>query len=188
MTQFSIAARRTASALAAFALIGSGASALAQSGGQAAHGAHGAHGAATAAGTKRAEMHAYGAWARATPPGSKMTAAYVSFHNPQSAADKLLEVSTPVAKRTEVHETRIENGIAKMRRVETLTIAPDQALKMAPGGLHLMLMDLTGPLQASQQVPLRLRFANAGVVEVQATVRAATAEAGKAEAGGHAHH
>mgnify|MGYP002778449970 CR=1 FL=1 len=199
MTHASSASRGTRPLLVALACLtlGLGAAAQARSGAQAAHGAHGAHGAAGAGAAKAAaakggaEMHAYGAWARATPPGSTVTAAYVSFHNPQAAADRLLEVSTPLAKRSEVHETRVENGVAKMRRVEALTIAPDQALKMAPGGTHLMLMGLTGPLQAGQKVPLRLRFENAGVVEVQATVRApeaGKAEAGKAEQGGHAHH
>lgn len=135
-----------------------------------------------------AEMHAYGAWVRSTPPGAKMTAAYVSFHNPQSVADRLLGASTPVAKRVELHETRTTDGVARMRRVEQLEVGADQAVKFAPGGLHLMLLDLTGALKPGQKVPLQLRFANAGTVEVQAEVRAPGADEGAAKSGAHAHH
>ncbi len=46
---------------------------------------------------------------------------------------------------------------------------------LRPGGLHVMLIDLTAPLQPGQTIPLTLRFEKAGEVTVQVAVRPAGA-------------
>lgn len=103
-------------------------------------------------------------WARPTPPGVPVGGGYLVIRNAGGTADRLLAVSSPLAEQVEVHESRVEGGIARMRPVGTLSIEKGTSVAFAPGGLHLMLMGLRSPLVAGATVPLVLRFEHAGVV------------------------
>jgi copper(I)-binding protein len=74
---------------------------------------------------------------------------------------------------------RMEGGMMRMRAVDKLALPAGKAVELAPGGYHVMLMDLAKPLQEGDTVPLRLTFEDkAGkrsTVEVKAQVRALTA-------------
>ena len=51
--------------------------------------------------------------------------------------------SADIAGSVQVHEISTENGVMKMRPLENgLTIEPGKTVKLAPGGNHLMIMDL----------------------------------------------
>lgn len=52
-----------------------------------------------------------------------------------------------------------------------MDVPSGQVVKLAPGGLHLMLMDLTRPLEVGQTVTMELHFRRAGTVTVDAAVR-----------------
>ncbi len=67
----------------------------------------------------------------------------------------------------EFHRTSFEAGMAKMRPAGALVIEPGNTLTAAPGGLHLMLVDLKTPLVNGASVPLVLTFKSAGEVTVQ---------------------
>jgi copper(I)-binding protein len=111
-----------------------------------------------------------GAWARATPPAAEVAAAYLELRS--RTADRLLAVSTPVARRAEVHSTSMRDGVMEMRHLEALTIPAGTPVVLKPGGLHLMLLGLSAPLVAGQRFPLELRFERAGVVRTEVLVRA----------------
>jgi len=70
---------------------------------------------------------------------------------------------------------RLENGVMEMRQLESLELPAKQTVKLEPGGLHIMLLDLKNPLKSGDKVPLRLTLQRADrsktVVEVQAEVR-----------------
>lgn len=130
-----------------------------------------------------------GAWARATPEGAKNGAAYLVLKGGTEAADTLLGGSSPVAGVVEVHTHLEEDGVMKMRRVEKLAVAPGSTQVFAPGGLHVMLMNLTAPLKEGSSFPLTLKFETAGEITVDVAVAGIGAAgpggdaAGKAEAG-----
>lgn len=111
-------------------------------------------------------------WARPTPPGLAVGGGYLVIHNVGATADRLLDVSSTAAAQVEVHESRIEGGIARMRPVGTIAIEPGATVTFAPGGLHLMLMGLKGPLLAGSRVPLVLRFEHAGAIDATLAVGA----------------
>jgi len=111
------------------------------------------------------------AWARTTPPGVQMGAVYFRLHNATSKSDRLLKLRTSVAAAAEVHRTEIVEGMARMREVSVLHVAPGEKLEFAPGGLHVMLMGLKGPLKEGQTFPLELVFEVAGPQKVTVTVR-----------------
>jgi len=112
------------------------------------------------------------AWVR-PPMGADLPAAgYVTIVG-GGAADALLSASSPVATAVEVHETMAgASGMTGMRPVGRIDVAAGATVKLEPGGYHLMLMGVTGPLTVGQQVEITLTFEKAGKISVQAEVRA----------------
>ena len=96
-------------------------------------------------------------WARATPGGAKVGGGYLTIENKGTAPDKLVGATADAAGKIEVHEMSMNNGTMTMRPVEGgLTIGPGKTVKLAPGGLHLMMMDLKSPLKQGDKVPVTL--------------------------------
>lgn len=111
------------------------------------------------------------AWARATPAGASTGAVYFTLTSP--AGDTLTGASSPVAGKADVHEMRMEGDIMRMRAIQGgLSLPPGQPVTLRPGGYHVMLEQLTGPLKQGQAVPVRLTFRNAPPVELQVPVQA----------------
>jgi copper(I)-binding protein len=67
-----------------------------------------------------------------------------------------------------------------------LTIEPGKTVKLAPGGYHLMLLDLKSPLKRGDKVPVTLEFEKAGKVKLSFDVQGvgAPGPAGAANSGG----
>lgn len=86
--------------------------------------------------------------------------------------DKLVGAETPVAERVEIHMTVIEDDVMRMRPVDFLPLPPLGQLTLKPGGAHLMLMDMTQPLNVGETFPLTLHFERAGSVQLDVHVRA----------------
>jgi copper(I)-binding protein len=124
-----------------------------------------------------------GAWARATPPGVSIGAAYLTINNRGARPDVLIGASSPAAAAVQLHRTSVDHGMSRMRPAGAVTLAPGSTLRVEPGGLHWMLHGLRAPLSAGQSLPLTLRFRDAGDVTVQVAVRAATDSAAHVHAG-----
>ena len=77
------------------------------------------------------------------------------------AATRLVEVRSPVAGIVEVHEMRLEGDVMRMRAAPVLPLPAGQTVELKPGGYHVMLMDLNGPVKAGDAVPLTLVFEGA---------------------------
>jgi periplasmic copper chaperone A len=107
------------------------------------------------------------AWSRQTPSGAKVAGGYLTIENKGATADRLVSGSGDVAGRVEVHEMAMDRGVMTMRPLDKgLAIDPGKTVKLAPGGHHLMLMDLKSPLKQGDKVPLTLQFEKAGKVNV----------------------
>jgi copper(I)-binding protein len=115
---------------------------------------------------KVGEIVVTSAWARATPPGASVGAAYVTLRNGGSADDRLLGGASPAARTVAPHLTSEENGVAAMRPFGDPVIPAGGTLEMQPGATHLMLMGLAAPLQEGDSVPLTLTFEKAGAVTI----------------------
>lgn len=117
------------------------------------------------------------AWSRPTPPHVATGVVYMTLTS--TAADKLIGVSTPVARQAELHRSTNQGGIERMRSVPGgLQLPAGQPVSLKPGGYHIMLIGLKAPLQVGQSIPLRLTFTHAAPVDVEATVRPPTAGSG----------
>lgn len=99
------------------------------------------------------------AWARATPPGQDVGAAYMNLKSDQKT--KLVGTSSPVAGSVEIHEMSMTNGVMKMRMLKTMPLAAGKVVKLAPGGFHLMLFDLKKPLTAGETIEIELSLQDA---------------------------
>jgi copper(I)-binding protein len=110
------------------------------------------------------------AYARASATANAETgAAYVSLME-HGGPDRLVGVSTPAARMAGLHQTVVTDGVAKMEHVDGIDIPADGTLEMKPGGYHIMLMGLTGPLKEGDEIELTLTFEKAGDVKVRAKV------------------
>jgi copper(I)-binding protein len=117
-------------------------------------------------------------WTRATPGGAKTGGGFLTIENKGSAPDRLIGASADGAGKIEVHEMAMNDGVMKMRPVEGgLTIDPGKTVKLAPGGYHLMMMDLKAPLKQGDKLPLTLQFEKAGKVAVTLDVQGVGAPA-----------
>ncbi|MDA0237025.1 MAG: copper chaperone PCu(A)C [Proteobacteria bacterium] len=118
------------------------------------------------------EMHIMNAWVKEPLPGVDATGAYLFIHNHGKLADRLIGVSTAIAKLSEIHEMFHKNGVMKMRRLKSgISIAPDQKVQLKSGGLHIMLFHLNKPIKAGEAYILTLEFEKSGRVDVPVIVK-----------------
>lgn len=96
------------------------------------------------------------AWVRPSNPGQEVGAAYMTFLSKQDVT--LVRVESSVTDSVEIHNMTMENGVMKMRMLESLPLKAGKPYKLAPGGFHLMLFDLKRPLVSGEEVNFVLYF------------------------------
>ena len=125
----------------------------------------------SAAGTPALQIEQ--AWARQVP-GSDVAAVYLTLRNTGDKPVSVVAIESPLASSAMIHQTKIESGMSRMRPQSALVVQPGQAVKLAPGAIHIMLMDVR-PLTTGEIVPLVLKLADGSSVKVDAMVRPLTA-------------
>ena len=111
------------------------------------------------------------AYTRSTVPGQMAAGGFMKIEN-KGAADQLVSASSPVAGEVQLHEMAMEGNVMKMRQVKDIAVPAGGSVELKPGGLHLMFMNIKAPLTAGESVPVKLKFAKAGEVEVKMPVNA----------------
>ena len=110
-------------------------------------------------------------WARTADSGTT-GGVYVTIVNADSTPVDLTGASTPYATATEVHESMMHDGMSHMMARPSITIAGRDSLVMKPGGLHIMLLQLTRALVTTDSIPLTLRFSTGDSLVVRVPVQA----------------
>ena len=95
---------------------------------------------------------------------------YMILQNTGAVPDRLIGGSTPVATQVQLHTHVMEGGVAKMRPVDAIEVAPGQPTVLEPGGAHVMLQGLTQKLEEGTTMPLTLVFEHAGKVTLEVPV------------------
>lgn len=109
-------------------------------------------------------------YVRLPPPGSP-AAAYFTLKN--TGADRaLVDADCACAGMTMIHESVEQNGMAKMRHVDSAALPSGGELALKPGGLHVMLMRLKAPLKTGDDIPLTLHFADGDTLTIRLPVQA----------------
>ncbi len=100
---------------------------------------------------------------RALLPGSDRTAAYFDVTNNTAAPAQLTGASSSAARSIELHRIVEVDGMVRMRRQDSVAVAPGETVRFQPGGLHLMVFGVAAlPNPAS----LELEFADGRSVSV----------------------
>jgi copper(I)-binding protein len=112
-------------------------------------------------------------WVRGTTPAQKATGAFMEITSTEDAA--LLSASSPVAGVVEIHVSKMENNMMTMRAIPRLDLPAGKGVKLAPGGNHVMLMDLKQQMKKGDIVPITLKVEGKDkkvqTIEVKAEVR-----------------
>lgn len=112
-------------------------------------------------------------WSRAAFAGHEGVA-YMTITN-AGPTDALTAVSTPIAATADLHQTIDDNGVMKMRPVQSLPIDTGKTVTLAPRGYHVMLTNLKQTLKAGDSFPITLTFQKAGKITATAKVEKAGA-------------
>lgn len=75
---------------------------------------------------------------------------------------RLVAAESPVAEKVMIHAMAMKKGVMEMRRKKYLEIPAGKKVSLAPGKMHLMLMDIKKPLVEGDVVPIRLDFETKG--------------------------
>ena len=77
-------------------------------------------------------------------PGTRMGAGYLTLTNNTEDPITITKVTSPQYDAVEMHESVVENGIAKMRPLDSVTVPAHGSVAFEPGARHLMLIRPTG--------------------------------------------
>lgn len=119
--------------------------------------------------TKVGDIIIHEPWVRASLGSAPNSAAYMMLET-DAEADRLVGGSTPAADEVQLHTHIMEDGVAKMRPVEAIEVAPGTPTVLEPGGLHIMLVGLTERLEEGSTMPLTLEFETAGEVALEVPI------------------
>ncbi|GLR73335.1 copper chaperone PCu(A)C [Aliivibrio sifiae] len=110
-------------------------------------------------------------YARATPPNAVNSAIFMTIKNTGNEDRTLISASTSIAKKVELHTVVKTDGMMKMREVDTIDIPKNKDVMLKPGGLHIMLFELTQPLKEEEFIDVTLNFKNGDKEQFKAPVK-----------------
>lgn len=109
-------------------------------------------------------------WVKAVDTG--MTAAFVTLTNASDSDLVLVSASTPASAMVELHEMAMKDGEMVMQPKEGgIPVPADGTATLEPGGDHIMLMDVTEPIEPGDAVSLTLTFGDGSTLEVEAVAK-----------------
>jgi copper(I)-binding protein len=117
------------------------------------------------------------AFVRLSAVSGNPSAAYFAL-NGGPVADRLISISSPLAVRAELHDTKMEGGMMKMIPLaDGIEVPAKGEIAFESGGKHVMLYDVSPKVAVGGKMPLVLTFASGAKLETQAEVIAAGADA-----------
>ena len=110
-------------------------------------------------------------WIRLGPSAMPMMAGFAKAINACKAPVSVVAVSSPAFAEVSMHETLIEDDVSRMREVAALRLGAGETAVLAPGAMHLMLMQPTVPLKAGDAVVLKWKLQDGREVLSEFVVR-----------------
>ena len=132
-------------------------------------------------------VEAVNAYVREVPPVSATSAAFMTLRNTGAEDHAVVAARSPAAAVVELHTHVMgDDGMHRMREVEKVDVPAGGETVLQPGGLHVMLINLTAPLKAGEQVELTLVYGDGSEETLSAEVK--TVEATMMQHGDHSGH
>ncbi|MBK7284559.1 MAG: copper chaperone PCu(A)C [Sphingomonadales bacterium] len=120
------------------------------------------------------------AWVRLPAVAGRPGAAYFTIHG-GAVEDRLMEVGSPQAIRTEMHDMSMDGGVMKMAAIEGgLAVPAKGEVAFTSGGKHVMLFDISPQALPGGKMTLTFIMASGQKLETEAAVVAAGDEEPKA--------
>lgn len=110
-------------------------------------------------------------WSRPATAGST-GAGYMVLANHGAGPAVLVKVESPLAKRVEIHRSSLAGGIMRMAPERQTAVPGGGQVVFAPGGYHLMFVDLARALRPGDRLPATLSFADGRRLKVEFLVSA----------------
>ncbi|MGW8144981.1 MAG: copper chaperone PCu(A)C [Anaerolineales bacterium] len=111
------------------------------------------------------------AWARPGFQGDN-SAIYFTIHNPGDNPDTLIRVESDMGAATQIHLSQMNSeGVMTMEQQDQVPIPGNDTVEFAPGGLHVMLVNLNQDLSVGDTFPLTLTFQNRGEISMEVEVK-----------------
>lgn len=111
-------------------------------------------------------------YARETAAQVKVGAAFGQLVNNGTEGDRLIAVSSPVCGHAEIHDMVMDGDVMRMRALDGVDIPAGGTLELAPGGKHIMLMELKDKLVVGEKIEVTFTFEHAGARTVSVPVNA----------------
>jgi len=111
-----------------------------------------------------------GAFSRATPAMAMAGAGFMTIKS-LGEADVLLGFKSPGCERPELHTHIQDEGVMRMRQVDSIEIPAGGEAVLKPGSLHMMFIKLTGQLVEGETIDATLIFEKAGEVAVTLPIK-----------------
>ena len=118
---------------------------------------------------KNDEVNVDHPWARPTFALATTGAVYLSLENLTDAPKTLVKASvdSSVAAKAELHDVLMDGDVMKMReQTMGVGIPAGGTVAFAPGGKHIMLLGLNGPLTEGKEFNLTLHFEDKSAIDV----------------------
>jgi copper(I)-binding protein len=94
-----------------------------------------------------------------TPPNARNAGGFLTIMNTGDSDDRLVAASSPVAERVELHTMTMDGDVMRMRELEDgIALPAGEMVELAPGGLHVMFIGLSGPFVAGEEIQVTLTF------------------------------
>ena len=97
-------------------------------------------------------------------------AVYLTLLNTGATADTLVGLDSDVAAMASLHQTMHTDNMAHMKPVPFIALPPGDTVRLAPGGLHGMLMALKRHPAAGDTLMMVLTLARGGTLNVPTPV------------------
>lgn len=94
----------------------------------------------------------------ASAPAQKPGVAYMTIRNQGRSNKVLVAVSSPQFARVEMHQTVLNDGVARMRSLATVTVKADSSEDFLPGGRHMMLLEPNKGLIPGMDISMQFQF------------------------------
>ena len=100
--------------------------------------------------------------ARPSPTGATTAAFFLTIDNPTDTDETLVSASTDACRVTELHLSKMTDGVMRMERQENgIPIPASETVTLAPGGLHIMCIDRIADFAEGEELDITLEFVDA---------------------------
>ena len=122
-------------------------------------------------GSAIAELDIHDAWIKNLPPAVPVRAGYMTIRNTQANAVSIIAIRSDAFTSVEIHRTISEDGMMRMEPVPTLVIEPNSSVQLAPGGLHLMMMNPTEATRPGDVLQIVIELDDGSTQSLNMTVK-----------------